>query len=323
MKINNETFKERSEKIHKDIIGNPLYDYSKVDVKGANSKVLITCKRCGREFEQNVWHHLKGQGCRICNMDNVKKALSLNNEEFIQRAEAIHDKKYDYSDVIYVNNKSKVVIGCKQCGIKFIQQAHSHLHGKGCPVCAKLLRYKIRKSNKDFIKQAEEKHIDKFGNPMFDYSNTEYKGTLGKIRITCKKCGKEFIQRSSHHLEGCGCPFCKKSGGEKKIEKLLFDNKINYIPQFKFNDCRKIYPLPFDFYLPDYNICIEFDGIHHYEERPGMGGFNRFILQKKNDEIKTDYCKNNKIILFRIRYDENINVEFEKILNFIKNNFQL
>jgi len=319
MKISLQEFKDRSEKIHKDADGRPIYDYSKSVIDGAHSKVIIICKRCGREFTQSAWHHLNGYGCRVCNLDNVKKLLSSNTYDFIKKSELVHQKKYDYSDVNYINRQIKVTIKCKNCGTSFEQTPSSHLSGSGCPVCAKIDRYKIRKSTQDFINQAENIHQDKFGNPLFDYSKSNYIGSYKNITIICKKCGREFVQRSSHHLNGCGCPFCIKSDGEKKLEKLLFNNKINYISQYKFKDCKNIKQLPFDFYLPDENICIEFDGIQHFEERTGMGGYDRFVIQKVNDKIKNKYCSDNGITLFRIKYNSNLNNKFSEILDFIKN----
>lgn len=86
-----------------------------------------------------------------------------------------------------------------------------------------------------------------------------------------------------------------------------------------FLDCCNIKPLPFDFYLPEYNVCIEYDGIQHFEPTR----FNKkmtieeandnFIQQKFRDEIKNNYCKNNNIKLLRIPYTEYDNIE--KVIN--------
>jgi len=72
-------------------------------------------------------------------------------------------------------------------------------------------------------------------------------------------------------------------------------------------DCRNKKELPFDFYLPDYNLCIEYDGIFHYEDI-----FDKpydFKTGKKRDKIKTKYCKDNNINLLRIPYWEFDNIE--------------
>ena len=64
--------------------------------------------------------------------------------------------------------------------------------------------------------------------------------------------------------------------------------------------------MPFDFYLPDYNACIEYDGQQHFEPIDFFGGEEKFKKTIQRDEIKTNYCLVNNIRLLRIRYDENV-----------------
>ena len=77
----------------------------------------------------------------------------------------------------------------------------------------------------------------------------------------------------------------------------------------KFNDCRNKNPLPFDFYLPEYKTCIEFDGRQHFESIEHWEGDNGLLKIKKNDSIKNEYCKDNDIKLIRIPYYEIDNIE--------------
>ena len=81
----------------------------------------------------------------------------------------------------------------------------------------------------------------------------------------------------------------------------------------KFNNCRDKYPLPFDFYLIESNIAIEYDGIFHFEInkliKDKQIAFKEFIETKKRDEIKNNYCENNNIYLLRINYLEFENIE--------------
>ena len=74
---------------------------------------------------------------------------------------------------------------------------------------------------------------------------------------------------------------------------------MNYIYQMRFEDCRNKYPLPFDFYLIDYNILIEFDGRHHFEPIDHWGGLDQLEIIKQNDKIKIKYCKDNNIRLIK------------------------
>lgn len=87
-----------------------------------------------------------------------------------------------------------------------------------------------------------------------------------------------------------GCPMCKKSKGELLIEKILISNNINYIKQKTFNGCYNKRKLPFDFYLPEFNMCIEYDGVQHYNEINYWGGITYLEYVKNHDNIKTLFC---------------------------------
>lgn len=90
------------------------------------------------------------------------------------------------------------------------------------------------------------------------------------------------------------------------------NNNIKYIKQKTFKECKDIKLLKFDFYLPEYNMCIEFDGIQHFKPIERFGGIDGFKKTKQNDKTKNIYCDKNNIKLLRIKYNENI---FEKIIS--------
>jgi len=96
------------------------------------------------------------------------------------------------------------------------------------------------------------------------------------------------------------------SKGEKRIADYLNKKGMRYEYQKKYDDCRDINPLPFDFYLPQYDILIEFDGYQHYHE---VQRFGELKYVQKHDKIKTNYCLKNGITLIRIPYwelDDNV-----------------
>lgn len=123
--------------------------------------------------------------------------------------------------------------------------------------------------------------------------------------LTKCKCGKEYIINSSNFIRAsnnisCGCN--KESLGETKIKNILQNCKINFIQEYKFQNCKNIQPLPFDFYLPDYNTCIEYDGKQHFEEI-SFGQHSEGLEQRQyNDNIKNQYCIKHNIHLIRIPY---------------------
>ena len=128
-----------------------------------------------------------------------------------------------------------------------------------------------------------------------------------------------YLQRPSDHIRGNGCPVCRKSLGERKITHFLVSNEINYKPQYKFDNCKNIYPLPFDFYLPEYNTCIEFQGLQHYKPVKRFGGESGFKLLVERDKIKSSFCMENNIVLCIIKYTDNITEKLKSIVNEINN----
>ncbi len=105
---------------------------------------------------------------------------------------------------------------------------------------------------------------------------------------------------TSYKKTSCGCS--KYSNMEQFIIDCLNKNKILNVPQARFTDCRNKYPLPFDFYLPEYNTCIEFDGEQHFRPIKFFGGDEEFRYRQQNDEIKNNYCAEHHINLIRLPY---------------------
>jgi len=204
---------------------------------------------------------------------------------------------YDYSLVKYKNNITKVKIICPIHGI-FLQKPHHHLNGCKCQKCAK----DEEKMNLEiFISKANTVH-----QTFYDYSLVEMNGVKEKVKIICPIHGL-FKQTPDNHInKKNNCPKCKASHGEKEIAFLLEQKEIKYFSEQRFKDCKDKRMLPFDFYLPEHNTCIEYDGIQHFKITDYYGGVKAFKLIKKHDMIKNEYCKNNNIILIRINHSENI-----------------
>jgi very-short-patch-repair endonuclease len=286
-----EEFIEKAKLIH----GNK-YDYSLTEYVRNNLNVKIICLKHGA-FEQKPNKHLSGHGCPKCVNKNI------TTEEFIEKANLIHNTKYDYSQVKYVNSRKKIKIICLKHG-EFTQTVDRHLSGCGCRKCGFLIQ---KSTTEEFIEKAKKIHSNKY-----DYSLVDYVQNKKKIKIICKKHGI-FNQKPNSHLNGSGCPTCNESKGEKIIARYLDNYNVNYIRQYKFNNCKNKRCLPFDFYLPNNNICVEFDGGQHNKIINYFGGENGFKLRRINDEIKNNFTKDNKIKLIRIKYNQIKNIE--NILN--------
>lgn len=156
---------------------------------------------------------------------------------FITKSSEVHNNKYDYSKVEYINAHTKVCIICPEHG-EFWQTPNAHLNGKGCPKCGYIKRSISQRSSLDeFIKKSRKFHKDKY-----DYSKVEYVNNLTKVCIICPEHG-EFWMIPSNHLRGQGCPKCQNKVANtedfvqkaKKIHKDKYDySKVEYIRSNKY-----------------------------------------------------------------------------------------
>ena len=296
-KLTTDEFINKSKQIHGD-----KYDYSLVNYINNRTKVKIICPIHGI-FEQIPQHHLNNSKCSKCS-NNFK----LTTSQFINKSKQIHGDKYDYSLVNYINNSSKIKIICPVHGI-FEQLPTSHINQKqGCAKC----NGGVKLTTIEFINNAKKVHSNKY-----DYSLCEYINAKLKIKIICKKHGI-FEQLPDNHInKKYGCPMCNESKGEKEIQKILKLNNIKFEYQKTFNDCKFKQSLKFDFYLSDYNMCIEFDGKQHFEKYRFEKNNEKLKLRQLRDKIKNNYCKINNIKLIRNKYNDNI---IKKLSFFINKN---
>jgi hypothetical protein len=262
------------------------YNYSKVEYENSITKVEIICSDHG-SFWVRPDAHVRKVGCPKC-----KGGVLYTKEDFIEKVSLLYDNYFDYSNVDYINSSKKVEIICPNHGSFFIRPAN-HMAGQSCPSCSGVKR----KNTKEFIEEALTIHSDKYL-----YNETIYLNNRTKVKIFCHTHGY-FEQTPKEHLKGRGCPKCVIYLGEQKVEKVLKKYNISYQKQFTFDNLisEKGRKLPFDFYISDYNICIEYDGRQHYEPVAKFGGIETLKQQLKTDNIKEEYCINNNILLIRIQ----------------------
>lgn len=192
---------------------------------------------------------------------------------------------------------------------------------KMCRKCADKIRGEKQKekfNTGDYIKDTRIIFIKELG----------WQNGHRKISAICPVCGKEFVafldNIKRHHTVCCLACSRKRNNrqslGEKRIAELLTELKINFYTEFTFNDCKSKRVLPFDFYLPKYNTCIEVDGKQHDVSIDFFGGDKAFYATKYRDHIKNLYCEDNHIGLLRISSSDVNKITKEQLLFFIKNN---
>lgn len=293
-KSTTEEFVKKANFVH-----NGFFTYDKVEYHGVGKKVTITCPYHG-DFEQTPCNHLNGCNCPKCSKEGRTHTITLlpkvnastkklTQEEFIKRATSLFGDKYDFSKSVYTKACNKLIVTCKEHGD--FEITPNHLFGnRGCPLCAG----NKQMTTEDFIKKARKVHGDKY-----NYDKAEYKSTHENVIITCPEHG-DFVQAPANHLGGQGCPRCAQSKLENEIMAYLDERGIKYETQKTFPWMGR---LRLDFYLPDYNVGIECQGLQHFTEDTYYG--NKEIMIR--DRAKRGLCKANGV---KLLYYSNLGMEY-------------
>lgn len=285
------------------------YDYSRVVYKTRKDPIIIICPKHGK-FIQKPYLHLEGSLCPKCGIEKHSESMKkIDQQVFIERSTELHNGKYTYEKVVYIDTSSKVEITCPKHG-SFWQRARMHLSGQGCWECSReLVGDKNRGTQEEFIEKSKLTHGDKY-----DYSLVEYKNSLENVSIICKIHGV-FSQAPVQHVRGRGCPKCKNSMGAQLVDDYLTSREIPFICEYKDHECYYQNKLLFDFAVFKDSNCtellslIEYDGLQHFKSVGFYGGDEAYEKIQIRDRIKDQYCLTNGIKLIRIPYTEMANIE--------------
>ena len=274
----------------------PLEEY-----KGANIQILHKCLLDDYEWMATPANMLYSCGCPKCS-----QRFRRTHEDYVLEVSIVNP------DIEVIGNFNGLLIPilhkCKIHNIEWMANPDSILRGHGCFECGnEKISIKNKKYHEQYIKDLKIK------NPYVISIDT-YIDCYTPILHKCLIHNIEWMVKPSNVLQGCGCPQCNESKGERLTRQWLETHDIKYISQYRFDDCKDINTLPFDFYLPEYNCCIEYDGEQHYRPVDIFGGEDGFKIRVKHDNIKNEYCKNNNIKLIRIPYFKNIEEELNNFL---------
>ena len=269
------------------------------------------CKACGKikSFRSSVIRKSKSCGC-VKNYGPLTEKAKKHLKEMTQN-NSLDLKGQRFSRLlvlsyapeekqIYYNGQHKRTWLCQcDCGNQCYVTTENLRRGDTLS-CGCITRENRRKQLKDLSGQ-------RFGHLLV----LNYIGTINgnsKYKVRCD-CGKEYEVFASNLIQGCttSCGCVKESHGENKIREILTKNNIPYINQktfFNFNYSDTNGKPRFDFYLPTFNTCIEYDGEQHFSLIFNFDTKEKFELRKKHDIEKNEYCKNNNIILIRIPYTQ-------------------
>lgn len=292
-KRTHEEFKEEFDdmsKGHYELIGT----FEKLD-----KKVEVKHNVCGKTFYIAPHHFFNGRGCPHC----FKKERKTT-KQFKQEANDATSGEYSVLSE-YKNAMTKILIRHNKCGHEWKVVPNKFLHSNSrCPMCSST----ARKTQEKF----EQEVFDLVGNEyavLSDYINSNE-----HIKMKHNSCGHVWNITPASFLSGTRCPVCAESKGEQSVRQWLTDHSINFIAQYKYHDLIGTGGglLSYDFYLPDHNLLIEYQGEFHDGKRNNYVKVN-LETQKEHDRRKKEYAKQHNIALLEIWYWDFDNIDI--ILN--------
>lgn len=269
----------------------------RLDNNGRN-RIYITSKCNNGHITERLYENvMRGHTCIECSKashkqvcaaafkkysnEDVNKILDSNGYEWINEGE-------------YINASSTLKCRCKKCGNISKSNIANILAGRECRVCGKY----HKKDTNEYGKYV--KNVDPDYELVSDYITSR-----DKVEILHKSCGTIFETTPDKFTQGSRCPRCcwKISKGEKILRDIFEEYGIKYESEKTFDGCRRKRSLPFDFYLPDYNTCIEYNGEQHYIPVDFFGGQSGYNYRTENDNTKKEFCNNNNINLIYIPFN--------------------
>lgn len=266
----------------------------------------IGCPICNEYWKVRYDQFQKGSNCPNCS----KTGRKVKEENFEKIKELHPELKF----IKFEGTTGRCTFVCEKHGVQSLSTASLLRESSACPLCQKEEQAMIKE---EFVELATNLYNDKYSYDQVE----EYTPANSILKIKCNKCDTVFLKKRRIFLTGntC-CPVCdKKSMGNIKIKNFLKKENIVFEEEKRFDDCKYKNTLPFDFYLPEENILIEYQGIQHYSvQRFGGMSLEKAIInfeeQQIKDRIKEEYATKKGISFLKIDYNENI----EEKLSFLR-----
>jgi hypothetical protein len=274
---------------------------------GSKKKIWWVCEK-GHRYQSTVWARaIRGSGCPYCNRNKMSMPLSKTDPRLVELWDFEKNKHDDPSSLTRGSHR-KVWWKCKK-GHSWQACVHNMARSKmGCLYCNNKRTggdNNLAFRNPDIAAELHPTKNGKLKAEDVNYRSYRKVWWLGK-------CGHEWnthVRCRTREKMPTGCPICAESKGENKVAEYLDSVKIKYEKQKRFDGCRDKKPLPFDFYLPDYNSLIEYQGIQHFEPTNFGGDYaGVFEYLVGHDRLKRDWALANSYRLLLISY-----MDYDKI----------
>lgn len=311
---NHDKFVDDAYKVNQDVDIIGTY----IDIK---HRVKCRCKIDGYEWEPYPRDILRGKRCPVCS--NRIVVHGINDIATIRPDLVKYFKNKNEATIYTCGSEQYIDIICPECLTPSkIKITNLTRFGFSCNSCyeKKYGRKRVPRGywNKDTMcKYLNENY---YGYKLLDIQKpSDGESDCLKALIKCPNEKHVPYWASWNNItRGYKCILCSlaetQSNGEKLTENILNKYCIDFEPQKRFDDCKDKYTLPFDFYLPYYNLVIEIMGEQHEHPVEIFGGEDGFNVRVEHDRIKRDYLKNHNISILDIWY-----YDFDKIEDIILN----
>lgn len=260
-------------------------DYKFLSFTNYTQGAKVKCK-CGNEYYTGI-SETTYRECTKCNVSRYKiKHLEVKDEDMVK----LLDK--DIYTLIGIGNKN---------GSRFknrLEVKHNYCLQEGTIAYHKI-RDGVRCRDCIRIKKEREGRVK---------SNSKTKKANTKKTSTRNKTKPKLTHNNPTQYMGVKY---SSSIGEREVMEVLNEKGVSYKREYRFP---KLLNRRFDFYLKEYNLCIEFDGQQHYEPVEYFGGIDTFINTVNSDREKDKFCFDNNIRLLRIPYFSDVEEEINKAI---------
>ena len=301
------------------------YDYSQVDYKTKKTLITLRCKKHDVVFSRTFQNLLKGWGCPVCNKelgktwanvvtknyDPSRRSERWTTERFIAESKAYHGEGFfDYSQCHYVNNDTPVTLIRIADGAVINIRPDDHLRHDADYGVQRYYQGTTDKEKIYFLVRQLEENIE---TPIYvPIQKIEY--SYRRLKCVCPMHG-EFDTSLAKIRNGNCCPECEGSGesvGERNIRLYLQRKNIKFEQEYRIED-KKYFDTyaRVDFYLPNLNTMIEFQGEQHYgiANKAITHGSRKWQSQKKRDNHLRRYAADHNVRLIEVPYTFRSNVD--------------
>jgi Zn finger protein HypA/HybF involved in hydrogenase expression len=266
------------------------------EVSGVMTPTGWQCKKCDHIWQARYSDIKSGRGCPPCGRAKAAAANRLGIDQYHQLAEK---RQAIWLGPEVPNTNSDTTWQCQKCDNIWVSPYAYLRTATGCPKCGIKMRMNSRRiTTSQYISLANERGFLWLGHKV--------ETTITKTSWECQTC-KNVWWASYHSVrKGTGCPRCVESKGEKKIAQILNALNISFEREKRFDRCRDKKMLPFDFYLPYYNILIEYQGEQHYilRKKGYYSDPEQLKERQRRDRIKAHFAQANGLHLIIIPYTD-------------------